>query len=180
MNIVMTESEYKLHRKEIQQKYREKNRDKIRNRSQLWSRKNRRNLSEKQKINREKNRISKGIVKYQKPLTINSPFVKVYNSIKNSPKRDCFITIDDIRVQFEYQNGLCALSGLPLLIPKSSGEQKIKYPTNISVDRIDSSLPYQIGNIQLVCLALNYAKNDWNNSLILDFVNQLRSSIIKG
>jgi len=176
----MTESEYKLHRKEIQQKYREKNRDKIRKRSQLWSRKNRRNLSEKQRINREKDRVSKGITKYQKPLTINSPFVRAYNTIKNSPKRDCLVTIDDIREQFDMQKGLCALSGLTLLIPKSSGDQKIKYPTNLSIDRIDSSLPYQKGNIQLVCLALNYAKNDWNNSLIIDFINQLRSPVING
>jgi hypothetical protein len=171
----MTDDEYRLHRKEIQRKYREKNKDRIRERNREWSKKNREKISKRQKYNRQQERIENGLSKYQKPLTVNSPFVRVYTTVKNSKKHECFLTVDDIREQFERQNGLCALSGLSLLTPKSSGDKKEKHPMNLSVDRIDSSLPYQKGNIQLVCLALNYAKNTWTNDQIKNFICQLQS-----
>jgi hypothetical protein len=54
------------------------------------------------------------------------------------------------------QNGICALSGIPMTYCFDSG----RVPTNVSVDRIDSTLGYIRGNTQLVCMAVNQMKSD--------------------
>jgi len=53
------------------------------------------------------------------------------------------------------QNGLCALSGVPM----TWGSNKGRVPTHISIDRIDSSLGYEENNIHLVCMVVNIMKN---------------------
>jgi len=45
-------------------------------------------------------------------------------------------------------------------------------PTNCSIDRIDSSRGYEVGNVQLVCRAANVAKSDLPMN---DFVALCRS-----
>lgn len=55
------------------------------------------------------------------------------------------------------QNGLCALSGVPLTCTLIKG-QRIR--TNASIDRISAGGPYTRDNIQLVCSALNTWRSD--------------------
>ena len=55
---------------------------------------------------------------------------------------------------YKHQNGLCAISGVEMTHIRGHG----KVPTNISIDRIDSSKEYEIGNIQLVCHYVNTMK----------------------
>lgn len=58
---------------------------------------------------------------------------------------------------YDLQNGKCALSGIKMtFIKKTDG---IKIHTNLSIDRIDSSIGYEIGNIQLVCAITNIMKS---------------------
>ncbi len=59
---------------------------------------------------------------------------------------------------YEKQEGLCALSGLPL---EKSG------PLQISLDRIDSKKPYPLSNVQFVCSVINLMKNKYSEE---DFV----------
>lgn len=54
------------------------------------------------------------------------------------------------------QNGLCAISNIPMTYTFNSG----RIPTNVSVDRIDSNKSYTKNNIQLVCMAVNQMKSD--------------------
>jgi len=57
------------------------------------------------------------------------------------------------------QNGLCAVSGLPM--STKVGSRKSRLLRNIaSIDRIDSRLPYQPGNLQLVCWWVNHWKSN--------------------
>lgn len=57
--------------------------------------------------------------------------------------------------------GNCSLTGVPIHRKKADGSCETSNPFNIaSVDRIDSLLPYQAGNVQWVSQAINYAKND--------------------
>lgn len=57
---------------------------------------------------------------------------------------------------YNSQKGKCALSGIDMtFIKKTDG---VKIHTNLSIDRIDSSKGYEIGNIQLVCAVVNIMK----------------------
>lgn len=62
------------------------------------------------------------------------------------------LTIDALMAQHEKQQGLCALSGLPMTCVLSKGT--VCY-TNASIDRIQPGGPYSPDNIQLVCRHVN-------------------------
>lgn len=75
------------------------------------------------------------------------------------------ITIDYLRELWCKQNGMCAISGLPMTYIFDSG----RIPTNVSVDRIDSSKRYTKDNIQLVCMAINQMKSDLDDLAFYKF-----------
>ena len=68
----------------------------------------------------------------------------------------CSITIENLEDIWNAQNGYCALSGWQMTMRLADGV----VPTNASIDRIDSSVGYELGNVQLVCRAANVAKHD--------------------
>lgn len=69
---------------------------------------------------------------------------------------------------FEQQAGRCALSGLPL----SFGRRRDVTATTASLDRIDSSLPYEEGNVQWVHKKINLMKNSLSDE---EFVSLCRT-----
>lgn len=60
---------------------------------------------------------------------------------------DLTITIKDVWDLFVSQNGLCALSGLPIILPTNCKDYQ---KSTASLDRIDSSKGYISGNVQWV------------------------------
>lgn len=77
---------------------------------------------------------------------------------------------------FDKQSGRCAVSGLKLTLNQYRGGYPIhgKYPTQASLDRIDNTRGYVVGNVQFVCLAVNYMRNTFSISQLNDFIAQLR------
>lgn len=59
--------------------------------------------------------------------------------------------------------GRCELTHLPF--QTRPGETSHKRPFFPSIDRIDSSRDYDPGNVRLVCVAVNYALNDWGEDV---------------
>jgi hypothetical protein len=66
------------------------------------------------------------------------------------------VSLDALELLWETQGGKCALTGWPMTMELANGV----VPTNCSLDRIDSSVGYVVGNVQLVCRAANVAKHD--------------------
>ena len=66
------------------------------------------------------------------------------------------ITKDYLLQLWEEQNGLCAISNIPMTHKHLEG----RVPTNVSIDQINPHKGYTIGNIQLVCMAVNQMKSD--------------------
>ena len=65
------------------------------------------------------------------------------------------------------QNHKCAISGVDMTT--ITGEGQIN--TNISIDRIDSSVGYIKGNIQFVCRIINIMKTNLSSSDFLEWCN---------
>jgi len=68
------------------------------------------------------------------------------------------LTVDLLMDKFNQQGGKCAISGIEMT--HIAGKGKVK--TNVSIDRIESSLGYEPDNIQLVCYIVNIIKNDFS------------------
>lgn len=66
------------------------------------------------------------------------------------------MTTEYLRSLMADQNELCALSGLPF---ERSGVSGVKHARSPSLDRIEPSMGYVIGNVRFLCDGLNSAKS---------------------
>lgn len=76
------------------------------------------------------------------------------------------LDIDYLMGLFEQQEGLCAISGYPMT-------HVVGDIYSVSMDRIDSSKGHIKGNIQLVCLIMQYAKNKFDDHLVKKFIQNI-------
>lgn len=85
-------------------------------------------------------------------------------------RKEEVLSVDALELLWHTQKGKCALSGWDMTMELGHGV----VPTNCSLDRIDSSRGYEVGNVQLVCRAVNIAKSDLSTS---DFLLMCRSVV---
>ena len=88
-------------------------------------------------------------------------------SKKNIP---CTITKEFIMELWNKQNGLCAISKIPMTYELDQG----RIYSNISIDQINQGKGYTEDNVQLVCMAVNQLKSDWD----MDTVNYICKMIV--
>lgn len=90
----------------------------------------------------------------------------------------------EITITPEYLNELwikqgrrCALSGLPLIMPPSkvASIPLIDRPRLASIDRIDSSKGYVLGNVQWICKVYNLMKRDLDEPLFFEYIGKLKN-----
>lgn len=80
------------------------------------------------------------------------------------------IKLEDIQELYIKQNGKCAITNIKMThqaTERAKDSQHILNKWNISVDRINSSKPYTINNIQLVCAIINRMKTILSNDNFL-------------
>ena len=65
----------------------------------------------------------------------------------------------------------CELSDLPLE-RVAPGEYRT-HPFAPSLDRIKPELGYIMGNVRVVCFAVNRARSDWGDAILMKIVNAL-------
>jgi hypothetical protein len=73
-------------------------------------------------------------------------------------KRECSISLQSLKDMWDAQNGCCALTGNPMTHDYARDTLERTRITNASVDRIDSSIGYVTGNVQLTCVRANLMK----------------------
>lgn len=72
---------------------------------------------------------------------------------------------------FEKQDGLCAISKLPMAIDRYKNKEVRKtgrIPHSPSIDRIDPKIGYVEGNVQFVLAQVNYGKSDFSQQEFID------------
>lgn len=102
--------------------------------------------------NRELIRV-KNKRRYQN-LTVEQKFNILIQTAQKRTKFKCFISVDDLKDIWQKQEGRCAYTKLPLTADANQ-------LTTMSLDRIDSNIDYVVGNVQLVCVAVNRMKSDF-------------------
>lgn len=130
----------------------------------------------------EEKRINTDHLKKGSDADQYSPFRFFYNLCKRRSKEklglEFDLTLEDIKKQWEKQKGICPYTGWKLKIAECLSSKKSikKSPDRASLDRIDSTKGYIKGNIQFVSLISQYAKNDWNEKVIFEFANAVKSN----
>lgn len=81
------------------------------------------------------------------------------------------ITIDNIHKLFIKQGGKCKLSGIPLNF--AVRHYKNYKDQDASVDRLDSSLGYSLGNIQIVHKTINIMKGEYLNKEFIEYCKMI-------
>lgn len=90
------------------------------------------------------------------------PFLNALLSQKN---RRSTLSLEYLLEMWQKQSGLCALSGVAMTHQTGIGY----LGTNASIDRIDSSVGYLPGNVQLVCRRANEIKREFSSNDLADW-----------
>ena len=92
--------------------------------------------------------------------------LRYWNRTKNNAKNrniEFDVTIEQAWEQWEKQDKKCALSGLELMFMRSKGNN-----STASLDRIDSSKGYILGNIQWLHKDINKMKSDFTDERFVE------------
>ena len=89
------------------------------------------------------------------------------------------LTIEQVKAQWEKQNGKCAYTGISLILRRYTKEARQAKPWELaSLDRIDSSKGYQEGNIQFVSVSINYLKHEMSDESTKEFLSLLKTNVL--
>lgn len=88
------------------------------------------------------------------------------------------LTVEYLKKIWENQGGICPYTGIEMELPKNTQDYHIKgKPHKASLDRIDSSIGYVEGNVEFVCLSVNYAKNGFSREDMIDFFGKIKFTL---
>lgn len=88
--------------------------------------------------------------------------------------RECSVTLEELKAQWDNQQGVCPFTGWLLDNPATSTPEKFTFhPRRASVDRKDSSKGYTKDNIQFVALIAQFAKNSFTEEELLEFCGRV-------
>jgi len=121
------------------------------------------------KINKQYHKS--GRRKAKRELSIRHFLSAKMGNIRKTVKKynhDFNINLDYLCELWDKQDGKCALTKVPMT-------HKYHCPYSVSPDRKDSEKGYIKGNIQLVCKAINLAKNDLPDGVILEWIEAIKT-----
>lgn len=118
-----------------------------------------------------KNNQNNGSMSCKKQYSrISGDWTRYFNRLNRRTGSRPLLTTEHMLEQLTLQNGLCAISGVPLTCLLEQGK---KFKTNASIDRIIAGGEYLPGNIQLVCSALNSWRGDTDLQEFIWFCQQV-------
>lgn len=85
------------------------------------------------------------------------------------------LCVDELLKIWKKQNGKCVLTKVDLVLPNDSKYKTITNNYKASIDRIDSSKPYTIDNIQFLSATMNYLKADMDENNVNEFIKIIKN-----
>lgn len=100
-------------------------------------------------------------------------FKYILKCLKNSGRKKCEVSLEDLKSVWDRQGGMCVYSKIKLKLPSHSNNNPGLPYEIASVDRIDSSKPYSVDNIQYVSRNINYAKHKMSHEQMMEFMKEI-------
>lgn len=111
--------------------------------------------------------------------TLLKTLKNILRGIERSEKRmskGFELSVELLTEMWDKQEGICALTGIQMTYIKGKGTH---YFSNLSVDRVDSTIGYTKNNIQLVCMWANGAKGAFTMEEFKNIVAITNSHLFK-
>lgn len=93
--------------------------------------------------------------------------------IKNNKRIKKFgistLSLEDIKNLWISQKGICPITGWELELPKTITGYDHRHTRMASIDRIDCSRGYELGNIRFVSIMANFARNNFSDQELIEF-----------
>ena len=81
----------------------------------------------------------------------------------------------DLLTIWKKQNGKCAITNVDLLLPNDINYKSVNNNYKASIDRINSSKPYTLDNIQFLSATMNYLKMDMSDDGVDEFIEIIKN-----
>lgn len=91
---------------------------------------------------------------------------RLKSAISRNRGLDFSLSLKDLKLQWDKQDGVCPYTNKKMTLVRERGNSS---PFQMSLDRIDSLRGYVKGNIEFVCLSVNYAKNSFSRDQMMFF-----------
>ena len=91
--------------------------------------------------------------------------------------KGCTLTLVQLQEQWELQQGVCPYTNLKLTLPEDGNVDKLDVTIRASLDRIDSSKQYEVGNIQFISTPINYMKNTMSDEQTKEYLRVISANI---
>jgi len=109
-----------------------------------------------------------------------SPFRFFINKCKCRNKEtsvEVNLTLKYLKKIWDKQMGICPYTGIKMILPDTTNlYQTIHSLKKASIDRIDSSKGYIEDNVEFVCMAINFAKNNYKREDMKSFIKEIVAS----
>lgn len=102
-----------------------------------------------------------------------NPFNYYLRNCKKRLKHQIDIDLKYLEDLWNKQNGLCAYTGIKLILNTHLKIVK-DYRYTASLDRIDSNLGYVKGNVHFVSACINFMKNSLTHEQTIEFINLIK------
>ncbi len=107
-----------------------------------------------------------------------NPFKYYLRNCKRRNQHDFNLTLEYLESIWNLQEGICPYSKIKLILNTHS----LRYPDKrftASLDRIDSTKGYIIGNVQFVSTSINYLKAEMSHKELIEFLKIISSNFLE-
>lgn len=115
-------------------------------------------------------------IQYKDPETVAFKYMltKARKNAKQCERKVLDLTLENLKEVWDKQNHICVYSGVDLVLPIQYKSVWNNPTFTASLDRIDSSKGYVVGNIQFVSIVINRAKGNFTHEQMIEFCNIMK------